>query len=142
MEDHELDEIVKLSGGPNFDPYKKQRKEAEKLRSPSDVGSSPFRIEPASAKQTINRKQQPLYGDFWRTGEVCVLFGESVVGKSLLATQIAEVIARGAQDSINGLPTVTNPHRVIYFDFERTHEQFSRIYSCTPYPNPEYVEEY
>ena len=28
------------------------------------------------------------------------------VGKSLLATQIAEVIARGAQGSINGLPTV------------------------------------
>ena len=74
--------------------------------------------------------------EFWRTGELAVLTGQSGVGKSLLATQIAEVIARGAQDSINGLPTTGKPLRVIYFDFERLPDQFSRLYSCRPYPNP------
>jgi hypothetical protein len=142
MDEHELHEIIKLAGGANFDPYEKQRKEAEKIRRSNDTGSSPFRIARASAKQTTKQTQQPLYGDFWRTGELAVLTGQSGVGKSLLATQIAEVIARGAQASINGMPTVEKPHRVIYFDFERTPEQFSRLYSCRPYPNPKYVEEY
>ena len=142
MDENELNEIVKMAGGPNFDPYKKQRKEAEKLRRANDTGFSPFVIRKASAKQTTKQTQQPLYGDLWRTGELAVLTGQSGVGKSLLATQIAEVIARGAQASINGLPTVDKPHRVIYFDFERTPEQFSRLYSCRPYPNQKYVEEY
>ncbi|MEO5858665.1 MAG: AAA family ATPase [Pyrinomonadaceae bacterium] len=142
MDDHELNQIVKLAGGAGFDPYKKQRKEADKLRRANDTGISPFVIQKAAAKQTTKQIQQPLYGEIWRTGEFAVLTGESGVGKSLLATQIAEVIARGAQTSINGLLTVEKPHRVIYFDFERLPDQFSRLYSCRPYPNQKYVEEY
>jgi hypothetical protein len=144
MDDHEISEIVKLAGGPRFDPYKKHRLEAEKIKKANFAGSSPFVIEKASAEQqTTVAPQQPLYGDFWRTGELAVLIGESGIGKSLLATQIAEVIARGSQDSINGLPTATEPRNVIYFDFGRTREQFGRTYSCQPFDDePDYWQEY
>lgn len=143
MNEREINEIVKMAGGARFDRYAKHRKEAAKIRAATDSGSSPFRIEQASAQQITTHAQQPLYGDFWRTGEVSVLFGESGVGKSLLATQIAEVIARGSQDSINGLPTATEPRNAIYFDFGRTREQFGRIYSCQPFDDePDYWQEY
>lgn len=142
MDDRELNEIIKLAGGPNFDPYKKQRKEAEKLRRANDFGSSPFRIERASAKQPTRHTQRPLFGDLWRSGELAALIGEPGVGKSLLATQIAEVVARGGQRSINGIPSSPKPQRVIYFDFERTQEQFGELYSCRPFPQTPYREEY
>jgi len=142
MDESELDEIVKLAGGPNFDPYKKQRREADKWRKANDTGISPFLIKRASAKQPERGTQQPLFGDLWRTGELAVLIGEPGVGKSLLATQLAEVIARAAKHSVNGVPTAKKPLRVIYFDFERTQEQFSSIYSCQPFPATPYREEY
>ena len=44
MDESELNEIVEMAGGPNFDPYKQQRKDAEKLRRVNDAGISPFRI--------------------------------------------------------------------------------------------------
>jgi hypothetical protein len=138
----DLDEIIKLAGGPNFDPYKKPREKAEKWLKSNDVGISPFLIEKASAKHAPKRKIEPLFGELWRTGEVAVLIGEPGVGKSLLATQIAEVIARGAKHSINGLPTASKPRRVIYFDFERTPEQFAGLYSCQPFPATPYREDY
>lgn len=142
MDDRELEEIVKLAGGPGYEPPRPNQKKVKIERPWDDLGISPFLISKASAQRTSKQKQQPLYGDFWRTGEVSLLFGESGIGKSLLATQIAEVIARGAQDSINGLPTAAKPIPVIYFDFERTREQFGRIYSCQPYSDPELVENY
>lgn len=55
MDESDLDDIVKLAGGPNFDPYKKQRKEAEKLRKANDFGFSPYLIERANAKQPTRR---------------------------------------------------------------------------------------
>jgi hypothetical protein len=142
MDDSELNEIVKLAGGPNFDPFKKQRKDAEKERKANDFGFSPFLIKRASAKQPTRQTQRPLFGDLWRTGDLALLVGEPGVGKSLLATQIAEVIARGAEHSINGMPAPPKPQRVIYFDFERTQAQFSELYSCQPYPQTPYREEY
>lgn len=142
MDESELNEIVRLAGGPDFDPYKKQRKDAEKERKANDFGFSPFLIKRANAKQPTRQAQRPLFGDLWRTGDLALLVGEPGVGKSLLATQIAEVIARGAEHSINGVPAPSKPQRVIYFDFERTQAQFSELYSCQPFPQTPYREEY
>ena len=38
---------------------------------------------------------RPLFGEFWREGELALLFGAAGTGKSLLAVQLAESLARG-----------------------------------------------
>ena len=57
---------------------------------------SMFETRPANecTRTTEAKKQQhDLFGPLWRTGELAVLVGESGVGKSVLAVQIAESIA-------------------------------------------------
>ena len=38
---------------------------------------------------------EKLFDEFWREGELTLLFGAGGLGKSVLAMQIAEAIARG-----------------------------------------------
>jgi hypothetical protein len=42
------------------------------------------------------REPEPkmLFGEFWRQGELCILFADTNVGKSVLAVQIANSITR------------------------------------------------
>ena len=58
---------------------------------------------------TANPKQ--LYGEFWFEHEIGCLFADSNVGKSILAIQIAEDIAKTGET-------------VLYFDFELSEKQF------------------
>src|SRR2546430_14470578 len=41
------------------------------------------------------RPPRMLFDEFWREGELAVLFGDTGVGKSVLAMQIGDAIARG-----------------------------------------------
>ena len=61
------------------------------------------------ASMTANPKQ--LYGEFWFEHEIGCLFADSNVGKSILAMQIAEDIAKTGET-------------VLYFDFELSEKQF------------------
>jgi RecA-family ATPase len=38
-----------------------------------------------------------IFDEFWRDGELALLFGASGVGKSIFAVQLAEAIARGTK---------------------------------------------
>lgn len=67
----------------------------------------------------------PLWSPFWNEREISVLFSETNVGKSILATQIANDIARGC-NSITGLKTPG--HKVVYFDYELSGLQFRDRY--------------
>lgn len=69
-----------------------------------------------------------LYGNLWRRGELAVLFGETGVGKSILATQIAETIARGV--FLPGVRRKKPGKHVLYFDLETGPEQFRERYTC------------
>ena len=72
-----------------------------------------LRVMPATRWNSIaSTRPNPdqLWGEFWYEGEVCCLFADSNLGKSILAVQIAEEIARR--------------QTVIYFDFELTDKQF------------------
>ena len=42
------------------------------------------------------RPPEALFDEFWREGEIALLFGAAGVGKSVLAVQIAEAVARGS----------------------------------------------
>lgn len=57
----------------------------------------------------------PLWLTLWYSGEVCVLFSDSNLGKSIYAVQIASSIAER--------------QKVLYFDFELSDKQFQLRYS-------------
>jgi len=56
-----------------------------------------------------------LFDEFWYASELCILFADTNVGKSILAIQIANEIAAN--------------QKVLYFDFELSDKQFENRYS-------------
>ncbi len=72
-------------------------------------------------------KAKMLLGECWHQGELCILFADTNAGKSVLAVQIGENIARAQ----NTGPFVCNakPEKVLYVDFELTTTQFYQRYS-------------
>lgn len=69
-----------------------------------------------------------LFGSLWYEGEVCVLFAGSNLGKSILAVQIGEAIARG-QTSLHPLPVNSSPKKVLFVDCELSDKQFQIRYT-------------
>lgn len=68
-----------------------------------------------------------LFDSFWFEGELCILFADTNVGKSILAIQIANSISRGEpiyRFSYEGLP-----QKVLYVDCELSDKQFENRYS-------------
>ncbi len=70
---------------------------------------------------------QMLFGEFWFEGELCILFADTNLGKSILALQIGNSISRGEQ--INGFKLETEKQPILYFDFELSDKQFENRYS-------------
>ncbi|HMT08406.1 MAG TPA: AAA family ATPase [Pyrinomonadaceae bacterium] len=90
----------------------------EVLRKANDVMRDVLRLKP----------KPPMFDAFWQTGETALLFGEPGVGKSLLAVQIADALARGTP-----LPGFVMPKRrrkVLYVDMNLSEEQFGRRYTA------------
>jgi len=67
-----------------------------------------------------------LFDDFIFESELCILFADANVGKSILAVQIADAIAGGFSF---GIQPETEPQKVIYCDFELSDKQFEARYS-------------
>lgn len=70
---------------------------------------------------------QMLFGEFWFEGEVCILFADTNLGKSILAVQISNSISMGEQ--ISGFKLERQKTPVVYFDFELSDKQFENRYS-------------
>ncbi|RCW38365.1 AAA family ATPase [Marinilabilia salmonicolor] len=68
-----------------------------------------------------------LFDEFWFENELCVLFADTNVGKSILAVQIADSISKGIP--IEGFRFTGKPMRVLYCDFELSDKQFELRYS-------------
>jgi hypothetical protein len=84
-------------------------------------------IEEVKGKPTPSK----LFFDLWREGDFCIFFGDSGLGKSLLAVQIAEALAKGRiynEPTDNDL-TVTKPVPILYLDAELSAKQFELRYS-------------
>ncbi|MGZ3814529.1 MAG: AAA family ATPase [Mucilaginibacter sp.] len=67
-----------------------------------------------------------LFGEFWHEGELCILFADTNLGKSILAVQIGDSISRG--EPIYPLQLQTEAQQVVYLDFELTKKQFQHRY--------------
>lgn len=70
---------------------------------------------------------QMLFGEFWFDGELCILFADTNLGKSILAVQIGNSISKGEQ--IRGFNLETQKQPILYFDFELSDKQFENRYS-------------
>lgn len=68
-----------------------------------------------------------LFGPFWYEGEICILFADTNLGKSILAVQIGDSISTGK--SIPGFILECLKQLVLYFDFELSDKQFENRYS-------------
>jgi KaiC/GvpD/RAD55 family RecA-like ATPase len=102
---------------------KNKKREAVQIQPGTDLnkssgGSNLFAVKSAnawidSAKQRAEPVQ--LFKELWYAEEVCILFADTNVGKSIFAVQIANEIAKDQS--------------VIYFDFELSDKQFEARYS-------------
>lgn len=68
-----------------------------------------------------------LFGELWFEGELCILFADSNVGKSILAVQIADSISK--KKEIQPFKLEAEKHAVLYLDFELGSKQFETRYS-------------
>ena len=67
------------------------------------------------SEASLRSNPKELFGPFWFEGEIGCLFADSNAGKSILAVQIAEEIAKS--------------YKVLYFDFELSDKQFQLRYT-------------
>jgi hypothetical protein len=74
-----------------------------------------------------------LFDSFWHEGELCILFADTNVGKSVLAVQIGDSISRG--EPIDNFKMTAVKTSVLYFDFELTTKQFEVRYKGDNYGN-------
>src|SRR4051794_7053392 len=86
---------------------------------------------PRRAKETFSMIDGPdlpmVFDAFWQPAELALLFGSRGVGKSLLAVQIAEAIARGTRILGEGDSEIP-PQRVLYVDLVMSGLQFASRY--------------
>lgn len=89
-----------------------------------------FIIKPANdwIKEAQSRpKPKMLFGELWHENEICILFADTNLGKSILAVQSGVSIASGR--STCGLKNEVVAQKVLYFDFELSDKQFENRYS-------------
>src|SRR3984957_15394261 len=68
-----------------------------------------------------------LFGKFWFEGELCILFADSNLGKSILAVQIGNSI--NTAEPMEPFAVESDPQPILYCDFELTDKQFESRYS-------------
>ncbi len=67
----------------------------------------------------VQKNPKKLYKEFWYENEVCCLFADANVGKSILAVQISNAIAE----------KLGKDEAVLYYDFELSKKQFELRYT-------------
>lgn len=85
-----------------------------------------------SANQCLeDARRQPipkmLFSEFWHEGELCILFADTNLGKSILAVQIADAVSKG--HAVKDFKLGASRQKVLYFDFELSIKQFEKRYS-------------
>ena len=121
IEQFRINNFVKLLGDDLNDNL--QQLKASKPADLLEVKTANKWIEQAS-RRPIPRM---LFSEFWYEQELCILFADTNVGKTILAVQIADSISRG--QSIPGFKLETKAQKVIYCDFELNDKQFQSRYS-------------
>jgi hypothetical protein len=85
-------------------------------------------------QEQYTRPPLPLFGEFWYENELCILFADTNMGKSVLAVQIANSLTR--KEPIEPLQLQGGYRTVLYLDFELTAKQFEQRYTHAGNPYP------
>ncbi|WP_157740687.1 AAA family ATPase [Mucilaginibacter xinganensis] len=123
-----IEQLRAEARGLQYRPAKRNRPEASRP-SPHDCRRM-FTIENGNRWLELARREpeaKMLLGELWHQGELCMLFADTNIGKSVLAVQIGESIARG--QGIAPFACQAPPARVLYIDFELSKSQFGLRYS-------------
>jgi RecA-family ATPase len=117
---------------PNFDfsDIQEEVRRLEREANEAQENKGLFKVMPANG--WIERaKKRPipkmLFAEFWYEGELCILFADTNLGKSILAVQIGNSISKGEQ--IPGFKLETQKQPILYCDFELSDKQFENRYS-------------
>jgi RecA-family ATPase len=108
----------------------KQKKQLNAEVTPKPDSKDVFIIRPAAdwlACDKTSFSPDKLFGDFWYRGELCILFADTNVGKSILAVQMGNALSSG--EPVEVLGAQLPPEPVLYFDFELSAAQFEGRYS-------------
>jgi hypothetical protein len=68
-----------------------------------------------------------LFSEIWYEYELCILFADTNLGKSILALQISNALSKGIP--IDGFKMEAIAQKVLYFDFELSDKQIENRYS-------------
>ncbi|MCR8556401.1 AAA family ATPase [Mucilaginibacter sp. BJC16-A38] len=112
-----IEQLRAESRGLPLRPATKQR--PERARPTPEDAHRLFTIERGNRWLELARREpeaKMLLGELWHWGELCMLFADTNIGKSILAVQIGESIARG--QSLAPFACQAPPARVLYIDFE------------------------
>jgi len=123
-----IEQLRAESRGLPYRPAKRNRPEPSRP-SPEDCRRM-FTIENGNRWLELARREpeaKMLFGELWHQGELCMLFADTNIGKSVLAVQLGESIARG--QGIEPFACQAPPARVLYIDFELSAAQFGLRYS-------------
>ncbi len=124
----EIELIRDMARGALTPKQKKQLKKQVETRPPDSRDA--FISKPAAdwlQGDADDAQPDKLFGDFWYRGELCILFADTNVGKSILAVQIGNALSSGQPISVLGSTLPAEP--VLYFDFELSAAQFESRYS-------------
>ena len=109
----------------------KQKKQLNRqIHNPPPDNADAFILKPAAewlSSEADTTQPDKLFGDFWYRGELCILFADTNVGKSILAVQIGNALSSGEPIPVLGATLPAEP--VLYFDFELSTAQFESRYS-------------
>lgn len=94
-----------------------------------DCADDLFVIRTANDWIADNNLQKPkmIFDNFWFENELCILFADTNVGKSILAVQLGNSIASG--NPVYGFRMQLPASTVLYFDFEQSAAQFEARYT-------------
>lgn len=109
------------------------RRDAEELASKNSTYETIGLFTVMPARKWIDQaKTRPipkmLFDEFWLEGEICILFADTNLGKSILAVQIGNSVSLA--EPIAGFKIETKKQIILYFDFELSDKQFENRYSC------------
>lgn len=110
--------LSKPGSNGQFDPIKEPIPLNEAIPSSKPNRIGPFVVMPASdwlSDSKTKPRPVPLYDNLFFEGELCILFGDTNLGKSILAVQIADELSK--------------KQKVVYADFELSDMQFYLRYS-------------
>ncbi|MBS1533196.1 MAG: AAA family ATPase [Bacteroidetes bacterium] len=121
----EIERIRAMAGSrPAFRPKKKRP-----LPPDPHLARYLFRAATGNRWMDLGEREPPkkmLFGEFWFRGELCILFADTNMGKSVLAVQIANSLSR--RSAIGPFALDAGSMKVLYIDFELSTRQFADRY--------------